>query len=685
MKQIYSFLALLFISIQSYAQFNGKSLSVQLSATVQESPAQITLHWPNEANDSAYRIAKRQNITDPWTLVGNFSGTTNSYTDTKVSVGSAYEYAVIRFSKNIKHYRGIGGVGYINAGIAVPMTEGRGKMILLVDNDFIPALNNEIAQLVTDLNADGWIVIRHTVKKSDAVTDVKTIIENDYNADPANVKAVFLLGHIPVPYSGGEVFSSGGIDGHTGHAGAWPADVYYADMTGTWTDNTVNVNISDSVKNRNVPGDGKFDQDQLPADIDLEIGRVDFYDMPAFLPLTETQLIKRYLDKDHAFKTRKIIANEKALVHDNFGAVADSFGVHDYTVEEFAASGYKNFAPMFNSSNVSTNDYRSTLSGDSYLWSYGCGGGTPVSAGGIETTSNFVSDSLRTVFTMLFGSWFGDWNMANDLLRAPLAAKGWTLTDCWSGRPDWIFHHMALGANIGYSAWVSENDYSDYYRGALWNNVFFPTDFRVVSAALMGDPSLRMHIVAPPAKIWISPTKTGANVKWNKSSDASVLGYYVYRTTSLDKSWNKLNSSVTTDTTYVDNAGGKGIYYYMVRAVKLQQSGSGTYYNASIGTMDTITLISTGITAEAPAIKTLSIYPNPGTGHFIISWNGDNNNSSLQIQVSDVTGRVIHTQNAESMQNGGLIPLELGKFPAGIYFVKLTSGNDIYEQKILKN
>jgi hypothetical protein len=674
MKQIYSLLALLFIAAQVHAQLNGKSYSVQLSATIQESPAQITLHWANDANDSAYTVLRRLSITDNWNVVSNLPGTANGYTDTKVSVGTAYEYAVRRYVPTKLYYFGI---GYINAGIKIPLVESRGKLILMIDNDFVPALNNEIDRLVKDMTADGWIVIKHFAKKTDKVTDVKATIFNEYNNDPDNVKAVFLLGHIPVPYSGGITFYRTGIDGHGDHAGAWPADTYYGDMTGIWTDNSVNLTTGIRPANQNIPGDGKFDQDFLPADVALQVARVDMYNMPAFAPLTEIDLIRRYLNKNHKYKIMAFTAKEKALVQDDFGPQQiPGTPLH----EEFAASGYKNFSTMFGDNNVITGNYQKDMNSDSYLWSYYCGGGSDSTAGGVVETRYYVSDSLQTVFTMLFGSYFGDWNEKNNLLRAPLASRSWTLTNSWSGRPEWIYHHMALGANIGYSAWVSQNDYNDYFHTYLLSD----NSARVVTPALMGDPTLRMHIVAPPAKIWISATKTGAAVKWNKSADANVLGYYVYRSTGLDKGWNKLTSTMLTDTTYTDNSGGKGLYYYMVKAVKLQQSASGTYYNSSVGTIDTATLISTGIAASENAVRSLSVYPNPTSGHFVIGWDGGSADN-LKLQLMDITGKTVHTQIVTGMQNGGIIPVEAGQLPAGMYLVKVTSGTEVYEQKILKN
>lgn len=673
MKQIYSLLVLLFIAIQVHAQLNGKSFSVQLSATVQESPAQITLHWPNDVNDSAYRIGRRLSINDPWTVLSTLPGSTNSYTDTKVSVGTPYEYIVIRYVPKKNNYFGI---GYINSGIKVPLVESRGTLILLIDNDFTTVLKSQIDRLIYDMAGDGWSVITHTVKKSDAVTDVKATIVNDYNNDPTNVKAVFLLGHIPVPYSGGSVLTSSGIDGHPNHAGAWPADAYYGDMTGTWTDNSVNLTTSDYAAQKNTPGDGKFDQDFLPANVDLQIGRVDMYDMPAFSPYTETDLMKRYLDKDHMFKVKYFTAREKGLVQDNFGPI----GVQGTYPEEFSASGYKNFSTMFGDNNVVAGSYRTDMQSNSYLWSYGTGGGDFVSAGGITSTSNFVTDSLQTVFTMLFGSYFGDWNVTNNFLRAPLASKGMTLTDCWSGRPEWVYHHMALGANIGYSAWISQNDYTDYFRTVL---LPASNDYRLVTPALMGDPTLRLHVVAPPAKIWLASTKTGATVKWNKSEDA-LFGYAVYRSTGLNKSWTRLNASLISDTTYTDNSGGKGLYYYMVKAVKLQQSASGTYFNSSIGTIDTVTLVSTGIASNNKEIKSLTVYPNPTSGRFIISWSGESA-SMLNVQIMNITGKIVSAAVATGVDKGGIIPVDAANLPAGLYLVRVTSGTDVFEQKILKN
>lgn len=180
--------------------------------------------------------------------------------------------------------------------IEVAATDYRGKLVLLVDNTFTASLAPELAQLRLDLKADGWVVLRTDVSRTASVSSVRTIVANQYNADPANVKALFIVGHVPVPYSGNQ-----NPDGHQEHKGAWPADGYYGDVNGLWTDAAVNVTSAARTANNNVPGDGKFDQTTFPSAVELQVGRVDMYDMPAFA-VGETQLMRNYLNKLHSFK-----------------------------------------------------------------------------------------------------------------------------------------------------------------------------------------------------------------------------------------------------------------------------------------------------------------------------------------------------------------------------------------------
>lgn len=534
-----------------------RDASVELSAVVQNSPPQITLNWVSNAGATQYTVYGKLKTDIAWgNAVATLTGTTNQYTDFNVDLGVSYEYKVVR---NAPSYTGY---GYINAGMLIPAVETRGKLILLVDSFFVPSCSQEIARLKDDMEGDGWRVIRHDIARTEAVTAVKALIVNDYNSDPLNTKAVFMLGHIPVPYSGNI-----NPDGHPDHEGAWPADVYYADVNGTWTDYIVNNTVASDPRNINIPGDGKFDQSMIPSDVELQSGRVDFYNMPAFTA-TEDVLMKNYLDKDHNYRHKVFSPVHRALVDDNFGY----FGS-----EAFAASGWKNFGPTVDPANAVAVDYFTTMASDSYLWSYGCGGGWYQGSSGVGSTSDFAASSLQGVFTLLFGSYFGDWDSQNNFLRAPLA-QGTMLTDAWNGRPHWQFHHMGLGENIGYSTKVSQNN----------NTLYFASyGARFVHIALMGDPTLRNDMVAPVSDVVAVNDGNNCHISWTPSLD-NLEGYYIYRKDSLNPVYTRLNTSPVIDNSYTDLClENPGTYTYMVKALVLQASPSGTYYNLSQGITDT--------------------------------------------------------------------------------------------------
>lgn len=548
------------VSVSDYA--------VQVIAAVQTNPPCITLSWPADPGATGYSLYRKLLNGASWGKATNVLASATSYVDTNVAVGGAYEYEVFKSAS------GYYGDCYIYAGIAVPLVESRGKVVLLVDNTFAASLALELGRLQQDLVGDGWAVLRHDVARmavdpantspnvwaarSNELATVKGLIRADYNADAANVKAVFVVGHVPVPYSGDDA-----LDQHPGHVGAWPADVFYGSMSGTWTDSSVTDTNASDPRNWNAPGDGKFDQSLMSSALELEVGRVDFANLPAF-PQGESELLRQYLNKDHNFRQKLIVAERRGLIDDNFGLLSG---------EVPAVDGWRNFAPFFGASNIlTTSDWFGTLASTSCLWGYGCGGGTYTSCSGVGSTTDFATEDPRVVFTLFFGSYFGDWDSQNSFLRAALGTTNYTLTSAWAGRPYWIVHHMALGETIGFSTRLTQNNFGLYDANY---------GLQSISIALMGDPTLRMHIVAPPSALVVTTNGSGGvDLGWDASPDA-VLGYHVYRAPTAAGPFTRLTTNLLGGTSYTDPAVSTNVY--MVRAVKLEVSASGSYYNASQG------------------------------------------------------------------------------------------------------
>lgn len=559
------FILVIFCFVGGYdlsAQTYGHDRSVRMWAEVQASPARITLKWLSHSNTNGFQVWRKLKGETSWgSSLANLGNSALEWSDNNVQVGVSYEYKVLRTTANLGN-----GYGYVSTGIQVPMVESRGTMVLVVDNTFTNSLSNQLAQLQTDFEGEGWKVVRHDVSRTAAVTSVKSLIVGTYNSDPLNVKAVFLVGHVPVPYSGNLA-----PDGHGEHYGAWTADVYYGEMNGSWTDNSVNSTNAAWPENRNVPGDGKFDQTVIPTAVELAVGRVDMWNMPAF-GQSEEQLLGSYLTKLSNWKRKVFTAQIRGLVDDNFTGMTDAF----------AQNAWRGYSPLVGPSNVQSLDYFSTLNNQSYMFSYACGGGWFTGANGVGDTPDFVSPGVKTIFTVVFGSYFGDWNNANNFLRAPLAS-GTALVSYWAGYPNWFIQHMGMGETIGYGTVLTQNNTGHYEPANPQANR--------VHVALMGDPSLRMHVVAPPTYIAATvASATQVSLSWTASAE-SVLGYHVYRLNPADQSWVRRTSTAVTGTSFSDNVSGlNGTVRYMVRALKLENTWSGSYYNLSIGNRAQVTL-----------------------------------------------------------------------------------------------
>ena len=636
----------LFFYAETSAQTTA-DYAVQLTATVQVTPPQVVLAWVRHTDNPTYTIYRKSKTAATWgTPIATLTAADSTYTDLNVVSDSAYEYQVVANGSLAV------GTGYLFAGIKSPPLHNKGALLMLVDSTFTDSCAADLARMKDDIRADGWQVIRYDLSRSLRDTAVKAIIKNTYTTTPT-LKAVLIVGHLAVPYSGDL-----NPDGHPDHLGAWPADVYYGNMDGVWTDVGINDTSAGYAANKNIPGDGKWDQTQLPTLNKLQVSRIDFNNMPAFNK-TEITMMHSYLQKDHMYKMDSLGAIHRALISDNFGA----FGG-----EAFAASGFRNFSPLVGTDSVKTIPYISTMNTDSYQWSYGCGGGSFTSSGGIGSTTDFANNNVNGIFTMLFGSYFGDWNVTNDFMRAPLCSDIPALTVCWSGRPHWLFHHMAMGENIGFSSLLSQNNISLYLSqnfnyGAQW-----------VHEALIGDLTLRTDYIKPPSNLFVTTApNAGATLIWSTSPDPGVNGYYVYRSATPYGSYQKISSLIST-TTFLDTVGTNGLQYYMVRPTKLQTTPSGTYYNLGLGIVDsaTVTYHTVGVGMIA-SVNSMSLYPNPAKNNLNLVLDCSKN-SHVTFYIMNSIGQVVKESTRELTSGKNSISFDVSKLPAGSYSLVVNSG-----------
>jgi hypothetical protein len=554
--------------------------AVQAWATVQNNPAEIRLSWtPGSIAVNSYAISRKEAGATSWSPLVNLVGSATSHTDLNVTPGRLYEYQIVRQAANLTGY------GYVAAAVDLPVVDSRGTVILVVDNSIASALSGEIDQWVADLVGDGWTVARRDVGRGDSPAAVRDTIRAAYNEDRANARAVFLLGHVPVVRAGNL-----NVDGHG--ARPLPADAFYGDMDGAWPD---------------ANGDGVLDPSRLPSDLELAVGRVDFADMPGFPD--ETTLLRRYLKKNHEFRHGLRRVTARALVGDATG---------DFGGEAFGASGFRTFPALLGPDRLTaanTEDnapagerWISRLTATDWLWVYGSGSGDVTTIGGLglrgafdEVWSVDLVEGARGMFYLLFGSWLVEWNKPGNILRAALAAPDYGLASAWSGRPHLFFHRMALGETTGDAIRLSQNNTTLYASQVN-------RETRGIHISLMGDPTLRMHAVAPPSGLRASGEGGAPTLSWTASPDATV-GYHVYRSTSGSGPFSRVTSSPVGGTTFTDTSAPAGQLTYQVKAVRREISGGGTYFNLSqaASTSASVTTPATGGPSPSPS-------PTPGTG-----------------------------------------------------------------------
>ncbi len=686
---------------QQLRKNQSKDAAVLISVKTQTSPPKIELNWQKHPLAYSYEV-RRKNFGDlafPATPRAILDSNTTLYVDTDVLIGKEYEYEVRARYKALAdvtmqrpdgstfdttivlHFMGF---GYVHTGINVPPRHFNGKVLILVDETLQWELLIEIETLVNDLIEEGWSVTVKYVPRAEnfdpvKVRQVKDIILEEYGSDPMNFNTVILLGRVAVPYSG--LIAP---DGHPDHLGAWPCDMYYGSIYDTyWTDFSVNNTSARDPRNKNIPGDGKFDQSTPGYEINIAVGRIDFYNLPKF-PESEISLLRNYLNKNHMFRTGQISPKWRGLIDDNFGA--------NRYLNSFASSGYRNFASLLGPEKIATVDWFTTLKTEDYLWAYGCGGGTYTSAGGIGTTDDFVANKVHAVFTMLFGSYFGDWDSQNNFMRAALASKPSILTCSWAGFPHWYFHNMAANLPIGYSTKLTQSNRTDYlgatYSQDSINFYLIGQGLNQIHVALLGDPTLTLFpaVVPKPKNVSVfQPEGEFVHISW-EAPEEPVDGFFVYRSATPNSGFELLNEQPIKSTKFIDSSLYEGIVYYMIRSFKMTENNSGSFGLLSRGVIQNAKITSVDNSDDVFAVK---ISPNPFEDFITIQITLPKLDF-VEVELYDIFGNKIETVFASTLSAGmHTISWSARNFlehsvANGIFFVRIKTNDRILTSKVIK-
>jgi hypothetical protein len=196
----------------------------------------------------------------------------------------------------------------------------------------------------------------------------------------------------------------------------------------------------------------------------------------------------------------------------------------------------------------------------------------------------------------MYGSYYGDWDSgmhSNQVIQAPLCSTGYV---CAVFYREFLMglNRMSMGETIGDELWATAANYyattgTKYirYGWVSGTNTYTSSQRLYIYNTLLGDPTLRLRIPAPPTNVLVGVSGTNNVLSWTAAPDTNISGYHIYRAplTNLND-FTRLTTTVTSSP-YTDTNGASGSYRYMVRTVKLEESPNRSFYNASQGAFGT--------------------------------------------------------------------------------------------------
>lgn len=567
-----------------------------------------------ESDGAQYPIARRRlgSAATDWEIIDR-GARTSVYDDAGARPGHTYAYRVLRRGRAPLE---------ICAAHDPPPPADRGRAMLLVDETLADRLGPALARHRADLVADGWEVVQHRVprhvdaapqdfdcRRYDAealprnrtnLLAIKALIRREYEAHPGRTHVAVLIGHPTIPQSGWAA-----EDGHLTcddpagiHLGAWPADLFYGDLTGTWTDTrSFQTGCPDCPRSQctycilgNVAGDGRWDPNELPGEpdggpgrIEVPLGRIDFARLSHFdsrfaglkgspkdASDVEVALLERYLDKAWRYRRGMLAFRDSAIGYAN--AVAPLVDRNLLHVLPRLAPDEPMVSEVWNS-DLFHDGPRVRWGFQADYSHFGVLGMTGAAKAGHSHFAKNVAwkrpgDVPRVAFLFAFGSFLGQWysGYGEDFLRTCLAAEDSVLL---------------AGTAYAFAPWITDRVHAGAPVHALLTDS--AERYSTVNARLtflLGDPCLLEHPLKAPIGFHASAKgpSPGATIElaWVASPEAN-LGYRIDEADSMDAAdWRPVRDlpAGTTRLHLEKRTPGKT---YRLRGLGTVANGSGTH------------------------------------------------------------------------------------------------------------
>ena len=163
-----------------------------------------------------------------------------------------------------------------------------------------------------------------------------------------------------------------------------------------------------------------------------------------------------------------------------------------------------------------------------------------------------------------------------------------------------------------------------------------------------------------------------AKLNWSTSLEKNLSHFEV------EHSPNGKNFKAVGEVVANNNQDG-GIYEFMDRPTATQN-----YYRLRIVDLDDTYSYSNIIVLNSDRLSDLTIFPNPNNGASVLLIEHNRTLTDVQVEVMSINGQVISSQIVPLKYGQNQIPISMQEAASGVYFVKITRGNDVEVFKMNK-
>ena len=223
------------------------------------------------------------------------------------------------------------------------------KVLILVDESIYPDLLSELSRFSDDITSAGFVCEIYHKKISYRIWDSPQAVKKFIIAHSSNLAGCILIGNIPI--------AEYRVKGHMNMYETFPCDFYYMDLDGKWDvydEGGWQNGYPYTVFCNHTNGNGNVKPE-------IWIGRLS----PDSWIGDKTNLLREYFERNHAYRTRKMIRSSRALLY-----IDDSWYSYANNLKKHLKNVYPSscITVVKNKETTRAKDYLNRLKDNKYEW-----------------------------------------------------------------------------------------------------------------------------------------------------------------------------------------------------------------------------------------------------------------------------------------------------------------------------